>query len=159
MRPIIEADVGSVLALNNAHAVETSVLDRGRLEMMLRTAFLAVIIGESAAFLIALDQDALYDSVNFRWFRERFERFLYVDRIITAPAERGRGHARVLYDALFARALTAGHDRIVCEINVHPPNPLSDRFHAALGFIEVDRAAPGNGYKIVRYMSRSGMAR
>ena len=84
-----------------------------------------------------------------------FGRFVYIDRIITAPAERGNGHARRLYQALFARALTAGHDRIVCEVNLLPPNPISDRFHEALGFVEVGRAALGDTGKTVRYLSRS----
>ena len=44
MRPITQADIISVLALNNAHAAETSPLDEGRLETMLRTAFLASVI-------------------------------------------------------------------------------------------------------------------
>ena len=154
MRRIATADEPDVLALNNAHAVETSPLDQARLNTMLRTAFMAAVIGESAAFLIAFDQAAAYDSVNFRWFRERFARFVYVDRIMTSPAARGRGHARHLYEALFARALAAGHDRIVCEVNLQPPNAISDRFHATLGFVEVGRAAVGSSDKVVRYLSR-----
>ncbi|WP_428394095.1 GNAT family N-acetyltransferase [Lichenicoccus sp.] len=159
MRPLTPADQADLLALNNAHAAETSLLDQDRLDMMLRTAFLALVIGKVAAFLIAFDQDAEHDSANFRWFRERYGKFVYVDRIITEPAERGRGHARHLYESLFAEALIAGHDRIVCEVNLHPPNPISDRFHAALGFVEVGRAAVGNTDNMVRYLSRPCTAR
>jgi predicted GNAT superfamily acetyltransferase len=48
-------------------------------------------IGNIDAFLLALDQDADYDSPNFRWFSARYPRFVYVDRIVVASAARGRG--------------------------------------------------------------------
>ncbi len=56
--------------------------------LLVDRAFFAGRIGEADAFLIAFDQDADYDSPNFLWFRERFERFVYVDRIAVAPAAR-----------------------------------------------------------------------
>ena len=97
------------------------------------------------AFLLAFDQAADYDSPNFLWFRDRTPRFVYVDRIVVAPAARGRGHARRLYDDLFAQARRAGHDQVVCEVNSEPANPASDAFHAALGFSEVGRATIHGG--------------
>ena len=97
------------------------------------------------AFLLAFDQDAHYDSPNFLWFRARYPRFVYVDRIVVAIAARGRGYARRLYDDLFEHAAAAGHDRVVCEVNTQPPNPASDAFHAALGFVEVGTASVHDG--------------
>ncbi len=47
---------------------------------------------------------------------------------------RGRGVARALYEAVFADARAAGLPLVCCEVNVEPPNPVSDAFHAALGF-------------------------
>ena len=128
---------GQLLALNNAHARELSWLEPERLTHLIAHAFVASRIGSIEAFLLAFDQDADYDSPNFLWFRPRYTRFVYVDRIVVAPEARGRGHARALYDALFARAARAGNDRVVCEVNSEPPNPASDAFHAALGFSEV----------------------
>jgi predicted GNAT superfamily acetyltransferase len=86
--------------------------------------------------------------------RERRARFVYIDRIVVAPAARGRGHARQLCGDLFERARRAGHDQVVCEVNVAPPNPSSDAFHAALGFHEVGGATIHDGRKIVRYLRR-----
>ena len=127
----------ALLALNNAHAQELSWLEAKRLEYLIGEAFLARRIGRLDAFLLAFDQDARYDSPNFIWFRARYPRFVYVDRIVVAPSARGRGCARRLYADLFEHAVRAGHDRIVCEVNKTPPNPASDAFHAALGFVEV----------------------
>ncbi len=144
----------AVLALNNDHAVELSPLNLGRMRCLLARAFLALRIGDLEAFLIAFDQGADYDSPNFIWFRDRFDRFVYVDRIVVAAEARGRGHARALYEALFEVALGAGHERIVCEVNSAPPNPRSDAFHAALGFEAVGAAAIHGGSKTVRYLVR-----
>jgi predicted GNAT superfamily acetyltransferase len=145
----------ALLALNNAHAQELSWLEAKRLEYLIGEAFLARRIGRLDAFLLALDQDARYDSPNFIWFRARYPRFVYVDRIVVAPSARGRGCARRLYDDLFEHAVRAGHDRIVCEVNKTPPNPASDAFHAALGFVEVGTASVHGGSRTVRYLSRT----
>lgn len=156
--PITAADLAvtgaALLALNNAHARELSWLEPARLRHLVEQAFLARRIGDAEAFLLAFDQGADYDSPNFLWFRDRYRRFVYVDRIVTATAARGRGHARRLYEDLFAEAARVGHDRVVCEVNAEPPNPASDAFHAALGFVEVGRAAIHGGDKTVRYFSR-----
>jgi predicted GNAT superfamily acetyltransferase len=144
----------ALLALNNAHAEELSWLEPERLVHLVRSAFSARVIGQVEALLLAFDQGADYDSPNFLWFRARFPRFVYVDRVVVAPAARGRGHARRLYRELFGEARRAGHDRIVCEVNREPPNPASDAFHAALGFVELGSARIHDGSKTVRYLSR-----
>ena len=144
----------ALLALNNAHAAQLSWLEPERLDHLVGQAFLARRIGLDA-FLLALDQDADYDSPNFLWFRARHPRFVYVDRIVVASSARGRGCARKLYVDLFEHAVHAGHDRVVCEVNSGPPNPGSDAFHAALGFVEVGTASVYGGSRTVRYLSRT----
>jgi uncharacterized protein len=143
-----------MLALNNAHAKELSWLEPERLQYLVAHAFLARRIGNLDAFLLAFDQDAPYDSPNFLWFHARYPRFVYVDRVAVASPARGRGHARRLYGDLFEQASEAGHERVVCEVNARPPNPESDAFHAALGFVEVGSASIHNGSKTVRYLLR-----
>jgi predicted GNAT superfamily acetyltransferase len=145
----------SLLALNNAHAQELSWLELERLQHLVFQAFLARRIGNLDAFLLAFDQGADYDSPNFLWFRSRYPRFVYVDRIVVAASARGRGCARRLYRDLFEHAESAGHERVVCEVNISPPNPASDAFHAALGFAEVGSASIHEGRKTVRYLSRA----
>ncbi len=144
--------IDAILALNAAHEVETSPLDRAALEVMLDEAFHSATAADGVdGFIITFDQDADYDSINFRWFAERYDRFVYVDRVVTAPHARGRGIARGFYATLFKAARAAGHRRIVAEINVDPPNPASMAFHAALGFTEVGRGDFPEKGKIVSY--------
>lgn len=145
----------ALLALNNAHAAELSLLDADRMARLIERAFLACRIGEADALLLAFDQAADYDSPNFLWFRDRYDRFVYVDRIVVSPAARGRGHARRLYDRLFDAARAAGHARVLCEVNADPPNPASDAFHAALGFVEVGAAHLAGRGKTVRYFAKA----
>lgn len=150
--PIAPAFEPAILALNNAHAVELSWLEPARLTTLLGRAFYARRLGADEAFLLAFDQDADYDSPNYLWFRERYPRFVYVDRVAVSTEARGRGHARTLYADLIAVARAAGHALILCEVNSAPPNPASDAFHAALGFTEVGQAEIHGGTKTVRYL-------
>jgi len=144
-----------VLALNNTHPAELSLLDAPRLASLVRQAFWAARVGEADAFMLTLDQSADYDSPNFGWFRRRFGRFVYVDRIAVAPAARGRGLARLLYAGLLQAAAAAGHTMVAAEVNLDPPNPASDALHAALGFRKVGQATIHGGAKTVRYLTRA----
>lgn len=143
----------ALLTLNNAHAAELSWLSPDRFRRLVAAALAASRIGEADALLIAFDQAADYDSPNFLWFRARFERFVYVDRVVVAADARGHGLARRLYLDLLERALDAGHDRIVCEVNAAPPNPASDAFHVRLGFTQVGVGSLPGG-KTVSYLLR-----
>ena len=142
----------AMLALNNAHAVELSWADEARMDMLVAEAFCAARVGMVDAMLLAFAPGAAYDSANYRWFADRYASFVYVDRVVTAPAARGRGLARRLYAHLFDMVKATGHDRIVCEVNSDPPNPASDAFHHVLGFAPVGEARLANG-KTVTYLA------
>ena len=145
----------ALLALNNAHAQATSFLTPEKWDTLLTMAFAAVCADKDAAMLIAFDQDADYDNDNFRWFGNRYARFVYVDRIIVSEGSRGKGMADQLYRRLFGMARNAGHEHVVCEVNIVPPNPGSDVFHRKMGFTEVGRAVLEGRNKTVRYLSRN----
>jgi uncharacterized protein len=153
LREPSRADHEAILALNNTSAAETSLLTPATLAALLAASWHVRICGGVDAFCIALDQDAAYDNDNFRWFAARFQRFVYVDRVVVASHARGRGLARALYDDLAVTAKAAGHNIIGCEVNLDPPNPASDRFHAACGFVEAGAARLASN-KTVRYLTR-----
>lgn len=139
----------ALLALNNDHAVELSWADDVKLRRLVAIAFFAERAGFADALLIAFDQDAHYDSPNFLWFRRRYARFVYVDRVVTAPEARGRGLASALYAHLIQRAINLRHERIVCEVNVDPPNPGSQALHRSLGFVPVGDALLPTGKTVI----------
>jgi hypothetical protein len=153
----IERDAGlppELLALNNEFAQELSLLTPEKAAHLVREAFMACRAGEADAFLLAFDQDAAYENPNFGWFKERFDRFVYIDRVVVSPAKRGQGMARALYKTLFERAAAHNHSRVVCEVNLDPPNPASDAFHAELEFEQVGLAILPDAGKTVRYFAR-----
>ena len=90
IRPISSRDAKDILILNKAHETETAPLDKGELKVFLATSFYTGAIGRLDGFCIAMDQGAGYDSPNFNWFAVRYERFIYVDRIIVAATPRPR---------------------------------------------------------------------
>lgn len=152
---LISLDTTAILLLNNAHAKETSTLDNAGLKTLLDMAFYARGIDHGAtALLIALEHNAAYVNPNFAWFQGSRESFVYIDRIIVSSSARGQGIARILYEDLMAAAKRVGHERVVCEVNIEPPNPVSEAFHVAMGFESVGQATIHNGTKTVRYFEK-----
>lgn|SRR5262249_27839848 len=143
-----------LLRLNNASARETSALTPEKFDRMIASAHIATFIDPSAAFLVAFAESDDFEGGHFLWFKSRFDHFLYIDRVVVAEDRRRLGLGKLLYADLFRRAEQLGQSRVVCEVNLRPPNPISDSFHAAQGFEEVGRATIDDGTKTVRYLLR-----
>ena len=144
LREVTRADWPQLLALNLASVAELSELDERRLEFILSLAHRSLAVesaGDVVAFALAIAPGAPYDSANYRWFGARFERFLYLDRVVVAGPLRRRGVGTQLYDAMEAAA--GRFDRMVCDVNVLPPNEVSLAFHAARGYREIGRLVHG----------------
>ena len=147
-----KGDFDSILALNQESVHFTSPMDLARLTHLdTQSAYHRVIEldGEVVAFLLALREGADYPNPNYGWFSGRFDSFLYVDRIVISSAQQGKRLGRALYDDLFAYARREGIDRIVCEFDVEPPNPVSQKFHARYGFNELGTQWVAGGSKRV----------
>jgi uncharacterized protein len=154
LRELTRADWPALLALNLDSVRELSELDEQRLQWILSLAHRGLVVeseGEVAAFALAIASGTEYDSENYRWFAARFERFLYLDRVAVAASQRRRGIGAQLYDAMEVAA--ASFERMVCEVNVLPPNHASLAFHAARGYVEVGRLAHGPA-KLVALLSK-----
>ena len=147
------AQFDRVLSLNNEFAKETSFLEPQGLTNLLDRAYFAKTIGELDAFVIAMSHNSPHDGINFSWFKQRYDSFAYVDRVITANHARGQGHAKSLYLDLIDQATKDGIAMVCCEINHEPPNPGSVGFHEKLGFEMVD-TAPLSEEKTVGYWIR-----
>ena len=107
--------------------------------------------GEIAAFLLALDETGNYASPNFQWFKSRYPKFCYVDRIIVSSKFQGAGLGRRLYADLEIFVGTRA-PVLTCEVNLNPPNPASISFHQRLGFREVGVQDTEGGKKTVSLM-------
>lgn len=154
VRPAGPEDLGWILKLNRVHEEALSPLDADGLSKLVSQALLVRVVEPQAAFVICLDQDADYDSPNFRWFRERYPRFAYVDRIAVDADVGLRGAGSALYDTVFAEAGQLGFPVVCAEVNTDPPNPVSLAFHAKRGFVTAGEAHLGERGKTVRYLAR-----
>jgi predicted GNAT superfamily acetyltransferase len=152
LRPATPADLPAILALNEESVKFLSPLTAERLEQLhVAAALHCVVAGEVGvtAFLLAFREGVDYDSVNYRWFAQRYARFLYIDRVVVAPGARGGGVASMLYEHAFRQAAASAVPILACEFDIEPPNPVSARFHAKFGFSEVGRHKAGSGSKRV----------
>lgn len=62
---------------------------------------------------------------------------------MVSQAAQGRRLGTLLYEGLFAFARQTGAGRVTCEFDLDPPNPVSARFHARFGFVEVGQQQYG----------------
>ena len=147
-------DFSRILDINATEEEKTSRIDLARIAQLDRWADyhrVAVVDDEIIGFLLVMSEASDYDGDNFRWFVERYDRFLYVDRIVIDQAYAGQGVGSALYGDLIDFAATQGCPALCCEINVLPPNPVSHAFHARFGFKEVGRSAETGASKVVSY--------
>jgi uncharacterized protein len=154
LREPTNADWPRLLELNQASVDELSALDEPRLQLVLSLARRSLVVesdGGVVAFAIAMAPGVPYDSENYRWFSDHFERFLYLDRVAVAESMRRRGIGAQLYDAMESEAQAYG--RMVCEVNLIPRNDPSLAFHASRGYREIDRLEHG-AEKVVALMSK-----
>tara|TARA_B110001452_G_scaffold263289_1_gene264519 strand:- start:688 stop:1167 length:480 start_codon:yes stop_codon:yes gene_type:complete len=87
-------------------------------------------------FVLCLVPRTKYGSLNYAWFNQRYEEFLYVDRIAVAEKHRDRGIGTLLYQKVIAYAEQRACP-VAAEVNLKPPNPGSIRFHHRHNFTEV----------------------
>ena len=102
-------------------------------------------------FVICLPPKTAYGSLNYLWFNERYDDFLYVDRIAVSTANRNQKIGSKLYQAVIDTASKLGVP-IAAEVNLRPPNPDSVRFHQRHGFTEIGQFE--HGQKAVIMMLR-----
>jgi uncharacterized protein len=55
---------------------------------------------------------------------------------------------------VFEHAGSLRAERVTCEVNLEPPNPVSQRFHESLGFVEVGRQETYGGSVTVQLLER-----
>lgn len=140
-------DIKDVLNINQSFVPMVSSVDREwMLKYLDQAAYFRVFKSDGVveAFLIAMLPQTVYPSVNFRWFKERYRSFLYIDRVAVQASSHGRGLGKALYNDLFTFAQGQA-DLITCEVNIRPRNDVSLGFHNSLGFQEVGQQDTSGG--------------
>ena len=152
IRPFSTADYEAILCLNEESVHFLSPMSEQRLAHLHAQSavhLLAEAADSVSAFLLAFREGADYDSPNYQWFASRYERFLYIDRVVVSNRSRASGLGSRLYEHVFAQAAQDGVPIVTCEFDLQPPNPASERFHGKFGFHEVGRQSAAAGTKLV----------
>ena len=149
IRPMRGADLERVLDLNNAAVPALSAVEPAKLQSLVAEAALALVAeheGDVVGFCINFGPGAQYASVNYQWFCERYDEFVYLDRIAVHEAARNLGIGAALYGAVERHI--AGTPWLLCEVNLRPRNDGSLRFHERIGFVEVGQQETDYGFLV-----------
>ena len=146
IRDMVPDDFEAVLAINEANVPEVSSIDLERLAFLVAESDMALVVDVGtpngdravAGFCLVLGPGSTYQSVNYRWFMDRYTDAMYLDRVAFTEEFRGQGLGTALYDEVheFVRRVP-GMNRWTLEVNADPPNLPSLAFHRARGFVEV----------------------
>lgn len=151
LRDVREHDLDAVLALNNSAGTAILPLNATTLRHFYERADyfrVAVIDGGLAGFLIALREDAPHVSSNFVWFREHYDHFVYIDRVVIGDLYRGHGLGRLFYSDVQSYAEVRA-PLLACEVFLDPRDAVAMLFHGTRGFNEVaQQEMPENGRRV-----------
>ena len=149
IRPMRPADLEQVLHLNNAAVPAVSEADMPKMKSLIAEANLSLVAehqGAVVGFCINFSPGTDYGSVNYLWFCERYEEFVYLDRIAVAEHARNLGVGAALYAAVEHHV--SGTPWLLCEVNLRPRNDGSLRFHERIGFVEVGQQETDYGFLV-----------
>ena len=102
------------------------------------------------AFLVCFREDSPYQSKNYKFFKKRFKRFFYIDRIGVVEGSKYQGLGTFIYNKIDAICLK--NELPICaEVNIVPLNKESIKFHEKMGFKKVSEAYSNSKYAVRYY--------
>lgn len=158
IRRFSRQDLDALHLINEESVPGVGTLTRDRLEALVADGAATLVAVDThekpTGFVLVMLEGLGYESLNYRWLSERYDRFAYVDRIAVAEAARGRRIGEALYTAAI-EAFAGNRPVLLAEVNLEPPNPGSLRFHKRLGFREVGERWEADRSKGVVYLERT----
>lgn len=139
IRDLAPADLDAAWTINQANTPAVGDVSRDKLAWIVEMASMSLVAetqGIVVGFCIVLPPGTEYTSMNYRWFCERYDSFVYLDRVAVDEAARGAGIGAALYAEVERRAAGTA-ELFTLEVNLRPRNDGSLRFHDRLGFVEV----------------------
>lgn len=139
IRPANLEDLETIHKLNESVLPHVNSISRVDFEEFLKVSsfFVVIEVNEKiVAFMIVLGPGKTYKSENYQFYCNKYQSFDYVDRIVVDIKSQRYGCGRALYEYLKEHSY---EERITCEVNLNPPNPVSQEFHKVMGFSEVGK--------------------
>lgn len=159
IRELVSADLETMWAINQANvpALGEETVESLRLIMDWSSMAIGIEVdGSLVGFCLVLLPGQPYPSPNYLWFEERYDDFIYLDRVGFAATHCSQGYGTLLYAEVERRArlLQPIPSLFTLEVNLDPPNEGSVRFHQRQGFAEVGQQRTPSG-KLVSLMAKS----
>jgi predicted GNAT superfamily acetyltransferase len=151
IRDMAVDDFPQILKLNQGVLAQVSPMDMdalGWFEQKAACFRVAEAGGELVGFLIAVAHDSGYPSKYFGWFCDRYDRFIYVDRVIVTESARGKRVAWRLFEDVEHVASQRAYP-LASDVYSRPPNQISLSFHDKYGFQRVGSQQVDDGAKEV----------
>jgi len=139
IRNLATANIEAIWAINEQGLPGTGRVSEQEVSDLLQFSSLSVGMfdgNELLGFVICLPPGTRYGSLNYQWFNDHYNAFVYVDRIAVSTLHRNQGVGTKLYDAVVAYSKEKNIP-IAAEVNLNPPNPGSIRFHERFNFEQV----------------------
>ena len=149
-----EFDFDFILSLNQKAMPAVSDLNLEKIKYLFHISSYCKILEidhNPVAFLIGLMPNKPYSSENYNWINNRYNSFMYIDRIIIDVNYRKSGLGTYFYDNLI-KSLQKKVVNVLCEVNIKPYNKQSINFHKKYGFKEVGQQDTENGEKRVSFL-------
>ena len=139
LRELRSKDIPLVWKINEQGLPGTGKVSQQEIVELLHIAELTIgafegeqLVGFVLCFLPRTD----YASLNYAWFNQRYQEFLYVDRIAVSENHRNQAIGSLLYQQVISYAKQYNYP-IAAEVSLNPPNPGSMRFHHRFNFTEI----------------------
>ncbi|MAZ42878.1 MAG: hypothetical protein CMB19_02930 [Euryarchaeota archaeon] len=139
LRPLTPEDVPRMVLINEQGLPGTGKVTEAEMADLLGLSELALGYDDDNVlngFVLCLLPKTSYGSLNYAWFNQHYDEFLYVDRIAVAENVRSRRIGTHLYNKVIDHAEQLGVP-VTAEVSLRPPNPGSMRFHNRHGFEKV----------------------
>jgi predicted GNAT superfamily acetyltransferase len=132
----------NLYSLNQENTPEVGSIDDiesfGKLIGLSSTSLLVEYKDQIIGFIICFRENSIYGSENYKFFNNKKNKFIYIDRVVIKTGFRRMGfgtHIYRLLDELASKNLLP----ICCEVNSFPKNEISLNFHTKIGFVEVGK--------------------
>ncbi len=139
LRALEERDIPAIWIINQQGLPGTGDVSQDEISSLLGFATYSVgyfLKEELLGFVICMPPGTGYGSLNYAWFNERYEAFVYVDRIAVSQNYRNKNIGTQLYNHVVDFA-SQDDVPVAAEVSLKPPNPGSMRFHSRFAFNEV----------------------
>jgi len=143
IRKATEGDIPQIKLINDSESEWVGEESEDFFKRYLDISFFLVAINkqdEVIGFVMVMDGNEEYDSINFLWFKQKYNNFRYIDRIVIKEDYRLAGIADKLYNFVSVSMVEDNRRSfLVVKVSIEPLNLASKKFHLKKGFQKVGK--------------------